>query len=112
MIFCRGCGKELHESALQCPHCGAPQNTSLVTSANHWSSITSLIFGVIAFFLILMEPDGTWDSDTVLGAIFFGIIPVVFSLVSFAKKPKSGMWMSVTGLILGVLVILVALGSM
>lgn len=25
MVFCRGCGKEIHESAPICPHCGAPQ---------------------------------------------------------------------------------------
>lgn len=25
MIFCRGCGKEIHEAAETCPHCGAPQ---------------------------------------------------------------------------------------
>lgn len=25
MIFCRGCGKPIHESAPICPHCGAPQ---------------------------------------------------------------------------------------
>ena len=24
MIFCRGCGKEIHETAPVCPHCGAP----------------------------------------------------------------------------------------
>lgn len=23
MVFCRGCGKEVHESAPTCPHCGA-----------------------------------------------------------------------------------------
>ena len=30
MVFCRGCGKEIHESATSCPHCGATQaaNTS------------------------------------------------------------------------------------
>lgn len=27
MVFCRGCGKEIHESAVTCPSCGAPQNT-------------------------------------------------------------------------------------
>lgn len=26
MVFCRGCGKEIHESAPSCPHCGAPQH--------------------------------------------------------------------------------------
>lgn len=25
MVFCRGCGKQIHSSATQCPHCGAPQ---------------------------------------------------------------------------------------
>ena len=26
MIFCRSCGKEIHETAPQCPHCGAMKN--------------------------------------------------------------------------------------
>ena len=25
MVFCRGCGQSIHESAPTCPHCGAPQ---------------------------------------------------------------------------------------
>ena len=25
MVFCRGCAKEIHESAVSCPACGAPQ---------------------------------------------------------------------------------------
>jgi TM2 domain-containing membrane protein YozV len=25
MVFCRGCGKEIHESAVSCPQCGAMQ---------------------------------------------------------------------------------------
>lgn len=28
MIFCRGCGKEIHETANTCPHCGAPQGNA------------------------------------------------------------------------------------
>lgn len=28
MVFCRGCAKELHESALTCTQCGAPQALS------------------------------------------------------------------------------------
>ncbi|MDY7536675.1 TM2 domain-containing protein [Undibacterium sp. RTI2.1] len=27
MVFCRGCGKEIHVTAVTCPHCGAPQGT-------------------------------------------------------------------------------------
>jgi TM2 domain-containing membrane protein YozV len=26
MVFCRGCGKEIHETAQNCPQCGAVQN--------------------------------------------------------------------------------------
>ncbi|CAI1966948.1 TM2 domain-containing protein [Serratia marcescens] len=26
MVFCRGCGKEIHSSAQACPHCGALQS--------------------------------------------------------------------------------------
>jgi TM2 domain-containing membrane protein YozV len=25
MVHCRGCGKEIHETAITCPNCGAPQ---------------------------------------------------------------------------------------
>jgi TM2 domain-containing membrane protein YozV len=25
MVYCTGCGKEIHESAVSCPHCGAQQ---------------------------------------------------------------------------------------
>ena len=25
MVFCRGCGKQIHETAVTCPKCGAPQ---------------------------------------------------------------------------------------
>ena len=25
MVYCRGCGKEIHETATTCPNCGAPQ---------------------------------------------------------------------------------------
>ncbi|HEV2964955.1 MAG TPA: NINE protein [Candidatus Angelobacter sp.] len=26
MVFCRGCGREIHDSAITCPSCGAPQS--------------------------------------------------------------------------------------
>lgn len=27
MVFCRGCGKEIHQTAQTCPFCGAPQGS-------------------------------------------------------------------------------------
>ena len=32
MVFCRGCGKEIHESAPTCPHCGAPQSLTAASA--------------------------------------------------------------------------------
>jgi TM2 domain-containing membrane protein YozV len=26
MVYCRGCGKQIHSTASVCPHCGAPQS--------------------------------------------------------------------------------------
>ncbi len=34
MVFCRGCGKEIHEIAPTCPHCGAPQGVSINNSVS------------------------------------------------------------------------------
>jgi TM2 domain-containing membrane protein YozV len=28
MVFCRGCGKEIHETAISCPMCGAVQTVT------------------------------------------------------------------------------------
>lgn len=32
MVFCRGCGKEIHETAPTCPSCGAPQSAKAQSS--------------------------------------------------------------------------------
>lgn len=36
MVYCRGCGQQIHDSALTCPHCGAPQKTA--GAGNKYSS--------------------------------------------------------------------------
>ncbi|MDI3383257.1 NINE protein [Xenophilus aerolatus] len=43
MVFCRGCGKEIHESARACPHCGATQRSGAAKS--------KLVAGLLALFL-------------------------------------------------------------
>jgi TM2 domain-containing membrane protein YozV len=44
MVFCRGCGKEIHETAAACPHCGAPQRV-----ANQGKN--KVVAGLLALFL-------------------------------------------------------------
>lgn len=47
MVYCRGCAKEIHESAVSCPHCGAAQNVKHV--GLNLKTITPL--AIACFFL-------------------------------------------------------------
>ncbi len=49
MVFCRGCGKEIHDSASACPHCGAPQGAQ--TQQVVVSSKSKLVLALVCFFL-------------------------------------------------------------
>lgn len=44
MIFCRGCGKEIHKTAAACPHCGASQRTRRYKSKTA-AGILAIILG-------------------------------------------------------------------
>jgi TM2 domain-containing membrane protein YozV len=43
MVFCRGCGKEIHETARSCPHCGALNTVP--------GSKNRIVAALLAFFL-------------------------------------------------------------
>jgi uncharacterized membrane protein YhaH (DUF805 family) len=52
MVFCRGCGKEIHSTAIACPHCGAPQNSNTsqndsagVITSDSFDAIEQMSFG-------------------------------------------------------------------
>jgi hypothetical protein len=68
MVFCRGCGKEIHDSAPMCPHCGAVQQAISQTSTKGWGNsmawaiaFTPLI-GAFAEGLVsgALHYDGAW----------------------------------------------------
>lgn len=65
MVFCRGCGKEIHESALTCPFCGAVQQTK--------SSNKRITAGVLAILL-----GGIGAHKFYLGQIGMGILYILF----------------------------------
>lgn len=68
MIYCQGCGKEIHESALACPSCGAPNKNA--PSADTKSKIVA---GVLALFL-----GGFGIHRFYLGNIGLGILYLLF----------------------------------
>ncbi len=49
MVFCRGCGKEIHETAPTCPHCGAPQHSAAASGPR--SEKDYVVTVLLCFFL-------------------------------------------------------------
>lgn len=75
MIFCRGCGKEIHESAPTCPHCGAPQtipsNQGKVSFSSYdqvpwyrkqWFAFVCFLIFTPGLLLILLSGDVYYES--------------------------------------------------
>jgi hypothetical protein len=112
MIFCRGCGKQIHETAQSCPHCGATQMSITPKQGMHWATTTSFISGIIVFVMLSAIPDEQWDTDTILGGFVLGVIPIAFGIYSLTQKSKNGRWMGITGLCLGIVAVLASAGNM
>ena len=74
MIFCRGCGKEIHESATTCPDCGAPQSKDSINSGKKQG--TAVLF---AFFLGLFGGHRFYLGNIQLGILYlftFGLLGI------------------------------------
>lgn len=65
MVFCRGCGKEIHKDATSCPNCGAPQRTA--------SSKSRMTAALLAFFL-----GGLGAHKFYLGKVGQGFLYLIF----------------------------------
>jgi type IV pilus assembly protein PilA len=64
MVFCRACGAQIHETAVQCPKCGAPQHVGPLSaeaafSAQKWAGFwmrfcAQMIDGIILYIPIVV----------------------------------------------------------
>jgi hypothetical protein len=88
MVFCRGCGKEIHETAILCPHCGCQYSDSgvILGGKNLWMAVTSAIIAFLSF-LNWFEV-AKWDSDLKVGIWTFSIISIVLSTVSLSQNHR------------------------
>lgn len=112
MSFCRGCGKEIHESASSCPHCGATQadNKKVENTDSKWMAITSLCLTILGALVIAVSLGDTYpDEEAVQGAIMFAFIGLVFGAVSLIQK-RWGKGLSIGSLVLAVITILAGFG--
>lgn len=111
MVFCRGCGKEIHESAKMCPHCGFQYLDSSVGSGNKnmWmagvSSVLSLL-SALNWFTI-----NNWDQDIKIGLWMFSFVSIVLSTVSLSQKHR-GKILNFLSIVISILTILMLIGKM
>lgn len=77
MVFCRGCGKEIHESARSCPQCGAVQRAGGQGKSKVVAGVLALFlggFGIHRFYL------GQWWGLFYL-LFFWTFIPAIIALI-------------------------------
>jgi hypothetical protein len=75
LVFCRGCGKGVHETAPMCPHCGAPQGTAAAAGKagyssydqvpwyrKNWFAILTFLFFWPGLLVVLLSGDVYYES--------------------------------------------------
>jgi hypothetical protein len=79
MVFCRGCGREIHESAPTCPLCGALQIGPTQIKAGRssgkllaWAFVWMCVFWVASLFLVgffagVINPENAGPAGERLG---------------------------------------------
>ena len=75
MVFCRGCGKEIHETAVTCPLCGASQSTPASTEN-----------GKVVYTSYDQVP---WYRKTLFLALCFIFFPLFLNPLSFSLSLTS-----------------------
>lgn len=96
MVFCRGCGKEIHETAEVCPHCGAPQNipstkmnsVGLFFVGLGWSIVLwfASLF-TIGFFIGLANPEEGAEIAGQFGEEY-GLVLLLLAMIASAVLTK------------------------
>lgn len=96
MVYCRGCGKEIHETAETCPHCGAPQNIPSTRTNNvalffvglGWSIVLWFVsLFMIGFFIGVANPQ---DGAEIAGKFGedYGLVLLLLSMILSAVLTK------------------------
>ena len=100
MVFCRGCGKEIHETAISCPHCGAQQTVNGQTSTKSQTVATlfaAFLGGIgIHRFYLGKNVSGVfyllfcWTSIPSLISFFEMLVMAFTSQQNWARKYNNG----------------------
>ena len=110
MVFCRSCGKEIHNTALACPHCGAPQTATNPASLKFsWMSIVAIIVGGLGFLASFdINPR---DKNEILGISLFCAFSIILAGISL-REGKPGRNLSIVAITVSTIGLLICLGSL
>jgi hypothetical protein len=110
MVFCRGCGKEIHESAPTCPHCGyvVIASASADLGKSLWMAGVSLAISLISF--LNWFGISTWDRNTIVGLWMFVFTATLLAGISLAQK-RGGKVLSWVSIVISGLTFLILIGK-
>lgn len=111
MVFCRGCGKEIHETATMCPHCGYQHSDSNVVGGNKnmWMAGVSSVLALLCF--LNWFGISTWTHDIKVGLWMFSIVSIALSAISLSQKHR-GKIFNFISIGVSVLTVLMLIGKM
>src|SRR5471032_587098 len=83
MVFCRACGKEVHNSAVACPQCGAPQdNPYSVGAASFASNTHDKQLGFFGWYLDAMKQYAVFKGRATRKAYWmFFLVNIIIAFV-------------------------------
>jgi len=95
IVFCRGCGKEIHETALACPHCGAPQKIASNTIDSIPDGVLGWSWGAFLLSWIWAVGNRVWWGLLALIPYVGFVIAIYLGFKGRELAWKSGKWDSV-----------------
>jgi len=106
MVFCRGCGKEIHESAPTCPHCGYSYSLNSKNDSI-WMAVTAFVCAVLSLINWFNLP--TTDEDLVTGMWIILAAGLGFGWYSLYDK-RGGKVLAGISIIIAILTALIIIG--
>jgi hypothetical protein len=95
MVFCRGCGKEIHETAPTCPHCGAPQALKSTQYGEVPDGVKGWSWGAFLLNWIWAIGNRTWWGLLAMVPYVGFIVAIWLGIQGREMAWKNGSWDSV-----------------